>query len=226
MSGRASAQSALETRERVLGAAAGLASLEGLDSVTIGRLADALGMSKSGVIGQFQSKERLQLATVERLFADFRGRVWDTVKRFEPGLPRLLAACRAWVEYAADPGYPGGCLLSQVTFDYDGRGGAVHDRLAEGRTWWRARLRADLETAIAAGDLVESTDIDMVLFGLDAVTAFITPARLIHGEGPQVSARALQAMWVLLGSPSDVAAIPAPGSGHMPMDDVRASSAI
>ena len=175
MTGRASAQAALETRERVLRAAADLASVEGLDSVTIGRLADALGMSKSGVIGQFQSKERLQLETVGRLFADFRERVWESVKRFEPGLPRLLEACRSWVDYAADPGYSGGCLMSQVTFDYDSRTGAVHDRLAEGRTWWRERLRADLATAIAAGDLPESTDIDMVLFGCDAVTAFVTP---------------------------------------------------
>jgi AcrR family transcriptional regulator len=206
MTGRASAQAALETRERVLGAAADLASVEGLDSVTIGRLADALGMSKSGVIGQFQTKERLQLETVGRLFADFQVRVWDTVKRFEPGLPRLLATCRSWVEYAADPGYPGGCLMSQVTFDYDGRTGVVHDRLAEGRTWWRARLRADLETAVAAGELPESTDIDMVLFGFDAVTAFITPARLLHGDGPQTGVRALQAMRVLLGLPADAGA--------------------
>ena len=201
MAGRASAQAALQTRERVLRAAADLASVEGLDSVTIGRLADALEMSKSGVIGQFQSKERLQLETVERLFADFRTRVWDSVRRFEPGLPRLLAACSAWVEYAADPGYSGGCLMSQVTFDYDSRTGAVHDRLTEGRAWWRERLGADLATAIAAGDLPESTDVDMVLFSFDAITAFITPARLLHGDGRQAGERALRAMRKLLGLP-------------------------
>ena len=214
MTGRASAQAALETRDRVLKAAADLASVEGLDSVTIGRLADALGMSKSGVIGQFQSKERLQLETVGRLFADFRERVWETVKRFEPGLPRLLEACRSWVDYAADPGYSGGCLMSQVTFDYDSRTGAVHDRLAEGRAWWRERLRADLATAIAAGDLPESTDIDMVLFGCDAVTAFVTPSRMLHGDGPQAGVTALQAMRKLLGLPAEGTAASSAGTGE------------
>ena len=138
-----------------------------------------------------------------RLFADFRERVWEPVKRFEPGLPRLLEACRSWVDYAADPGYAGGCLMSQVTFDYDSRTGAVHDRLAEGRTWWRERLRADLATAIAAGDLPESTDIDMVLFGCDAVTAFVTPSRFLHGDGPQAGVMALRAMRTLLGLRAD-----------------------
>ena len=71
MAGRSSAQAALATRHNVLKAAADLASVEGLDSVTIGRLAGVLEMSKSGVIGQFRTKEALQVETVELVFADF-----------------------------------------------------------------------------------------------------------------------------------------------------------
>lgn len=198
MAGRASAQAALETRHSVLGAAADLASVEGLDSVTIGRLADVVGMSKSGVIGQFRTKENLQLETVELVFADFRARVWDGVRRFPPGLPRLLAACEAWVEYAADPGYPGGCLLTQVTYDYDGRTGAVHERLAEGRELWRDTLRADLERAVESGDMPAGTDIEAVIFALDALAAFVTPARLLHGDG-RAADRALAGMRQVLG---------------------------
>jgi AcrR family transcriptional regulator len=93
MVGRASAQAALKTRSSVLEAAAALASVEGLDSVTIGRLADVVGMSKSGVIGQFRNKEALQLEMVSLVFDDFRVRVWDSVKRVRDALPRLLAAC-------------------------------------------------------------------------------------------------------------------------------------
>ena len=200
MAGRASAQAALRTRQSVLKAAADLASVEGLDSVTIGRLADVVAMSKSGVIGQFGTKEALQLETVELVFADFRARVWDGVKRFPAGLPRLLAACEAWVEYAADPGYPGGCLLTQVTYDYDGRSGSVHERLVEGRQRWREALRADIEAAVDAGELSARTDVEAAIFGLDSLAAFVTPARLLHGDSSAAD-RALAGMRRILDVP-------------------------
>lgn len=198
VAGRTSAKAALQTRQNVLRAAADLASVEGLDSVTIGRLADVVKMSKSGVIGQFRNKETLQLETVDAVFADFRSRVWETVKRFPPGLPRLLETCTAWAEYAADPGYPGGCLMTQVTYDYDGRGGAVHDLLSRGRDLWRDTLRADLRTAVSAGDLPASTDIETVVFALESLVAFITPARLLHGDA-DAGARAVRSMRRILG---------------------------
>ena len=198
MVGRSSAQAALATRHNVLKAAADLASVEGLDSVTIGRLAGVLEMSKSGVIGQFRTKEALQLEMVELVFADFQNRVWKGVKRFPPGLPRLLAACEAWVEYAADPGYPGGCLLTQVTYDYDGRAGPVHERLVEGRELWRSALRADLARSVESGDLPVGTDVESVVFGLEALAAFVTPARLLHGESCAAD-RALSGMRRILG---------------------------
>lgn len=197
MAGRSSAQAALATRQSVLKAAADLASVEGLDSVTIGRLADVVKMSKSGVIGQFLNKEALQLETVELVFADFRARVWEGVKRFPAGMPRLLAACEAWVEYAADPGYPGGCLLTQVTYDYDGRIGSVHERLAEGRQLWRDTLRADLDRAVESGDLPEQTDVEAAIFALESLAAFVTPARLLHGD-TRAADRALLGMHRIL----------------------------
>ncbi|MFF8410026.1 TetR/AcrR family transcriptional regulator [Streptomyces omiyaensis] len=201
MAGRASAQAALETRRAVLRAAAEVASAEGLDSVTIGRLADRLGMSKAGVIGQFRSKEKLQLETVELVMEDFRVRVWLPVRHVDAGLPRLLAACAAWVRYAADPGYPGGCLLTQVTYDYDGRTGAVHDRIAEGRARWRDTLRHDVETAVAAGGLPPGTDAPQVVYGLESLAAGITPARLLHGDD-RTEEWALRGMRAILGLPA------------------------
>ncbi|MFF2011893.1 TetR/AcrR family transcriptional regulator [Streptomyces sp. NPDC058195] len=201
MAGRASAQAALETRRSVLRAAAELASAEGLDSVTIGRLADRLGMSKAGVIGQFRSKEKLQLETVDLVLEDVRTRVWQPVRHLDAGLPRLLAVCASWVRYAADPGYPGGCLLTQVTYDYDGRTGAVHDRIAEGRTRWRDTLRHDIETAVTAGDLPPGTDAPQVVYGLESLAAGITPARLLHGD-TRTEEWALRGMHAILGVPT------------------------
>ncbi|MFD3653490.1 TetR/AcrR family transcriptional regulator [Streptomyces sp. NPDC058620] len=201
MAGRASAQAALETRRSVLCAAAELASAEGLDSVTIGRLADRLGMSKAGVIGQFRSKEKLQLETVDLVLEDVRTRVWQPVRHLDAGLPRLLAVCASWVRYAVDPGYSGGCLLTQVTYDYDGRTGAVHDRIAEGRARWRDTLRRDIDAAVAAGDLPHRTDAPQVVFGLESLAAGITPARLLHGDN-QTEDWALRGMHAILGVPS------------------------
>ncbi|OEJ28717.1 TetR family transcriptional regulator [Streptomyces agglomeratus] len=201
MAGRASAQAALETRRSVLCAAAELASVEGLDSVTIGRLADRLGMSKAGVIGQFRSKEKLQLETVDLVLEDVRTRVWQPVCHLDAGLPRLLAVCASWVRYAVDPGYAGGCLLTQVTYDYDGRTGAVHDRIAEGRARWRDTLRRDIDAAVAAGDLPPGTDAPQVVYGLESLAAGITPARLLHGDN-QTEDWALRGMHAILGVPS------------------------
>ncbi|MGN9794974.1 TetR/AcrR family transcriptional regulator [Streptomyces sp. OZ13] len=201
MAGRASAQAALETRRSVLRAAAELASVEGLDSVTIGRLADRLGMSKAGVIGQFRSKEKLQLETVDLVLEDVRTRVWQPVRHLDAGLPRLLALCASWVRYAADPGYSGGCLLTQVTYDYDGRTGAVHDRIAEGRARWRETLRRDIDAAVAVGDLPPGTDAPQVVYGLESLAAGITPARLLHGDD-RTEDWALRGMHAILGVPS------------------------
>ena len=88
--------------------------------------------------------------------------------------------------------------MTQVSYDYDGRGGAVHDLLTRGRDRWRDTLRADLRTAIAAGDLPASTDIETVVFALESLVAFITPARLLHGD-VDAGARAVRSMRRILG---------------------------
>lgn len=198
MAGRASAQAALETRRSVLAAAAEIASREGLDSVTIGRLAEVLGMSKAGVIGRFRSKEKLQLEIVDLVVESFRVRVWRPVRHLDAGLPRLLAVCTSWVRYAVDPGYSGGCLLTQVSYDYDGRAGAVHDRIAESRTRWRDALRRDIDAAVAAGDLPPGTDTSQVVYGLESLAAGVTPARLLHGDS-RTEEWALRGMHAILG---------------------------
>lgn len=193
---------AMRTKQSILQASADMASVEGLDSVTIGRLAERLEMSKSGVIGHFRSKSQLQIEIVETVVEDFRMRVWEPVKRFNPGLPRLLAACQAWVEYGASPGYSGGCLLTQATYDYDGRPGPVHDLIAESRHAWRQSLRRDIQAAVDAGDLAASLDIDVVIYGMESLSAGITPARLLNGQ-ETAGDFALRAMWSLLGLEGD-----------------------
>jgi len=202
VAGRASAQAAQETRRAILHAAAELTSLEGLDSISIGRLADSLSMSKSGVIGQFGSREQLQLATVQAVFDVFIERIWMPVRDLTPGLPRLLALIEAWVDHAAAPPYAGGCAVAQMTYDFDDRPGAVRDLLAEGRTAWRQRLAKEITRAREAGDLPDHIDSEQAAFAINAVVTGITPARALDGDVP-VRAWAVVAIRALLGLPPD-----------------------
>jgi AcrR family transcriptional regulator len=182
MPGRRSALDALETRGAILRRAADIASSEGLEGLTIGRLATELGMSKSGVIGQFGSKEELQLATLEYAGNVFRERVWEPVRHVEPGLPRLLAVCESWTRYADEPSFTGGCFIAAALFEWDGRNGPVHDALAELTGRWRRQLVSDIELAVEAGDLPADTDPEQVAFSLEALASGMNPARQLHGD--------------------------------------------
>jgi AcrR family transcriptional regulator len=201
MPGRRSALDALETRRAILRRAADLASVEGLEGLTIGRLAAELGMSKSGVIGQFGSKEELQLATLEHAADVFRECVWDPVRHVEPGLPRLLAICESWTRYADGPAFTGGCFIAAASFEWDGRGGPVHDALAEVTALWRRQLVADVKLAVRAGDLPPDTDPEQVAFSLEALAAGMNPARQLHGDS-RAAAWSLQGMHAVLRLPA------------------------
>src|SRR3954447_12398264 len=102
---RRSAIEAAGTRDAIIRRAADIASIEGLEGLTIGRLAADLEMSKAGVIGHFGSKEELQLATLDLAAAIFREQVWEPAADLEPGLERLLGILDAWTRYADGPSF-------------------------------------------------------------------------------------------------------------------------
>jgi AcrR family transcriptional regulator len=195
MSGRRSAVDALETR------AADIASVEGLEGLTIGRLATELDMSKSGVVGQFGSKEELQLATMEYAASVFRERVWEPVRHRRPGLDRLLAICDAWTRYADGDCFTGGCFIAAAQFEWDGRAGRVHDALAHFTGTWREALVADIAQAVADGDLPARTDAAQAAYSLEALATGMTPARQLHGD-TNAAAWTLQAMHAVLRLPA------------------------
>ncbi|KPM53871.1 TetR family transcriptional regulator [Frankia sp. CcI49] len=201
MAGRRSVAAALDTRAAIVRCAADIASVEGMEGVTIGRLAAELEMSKSGVIGHFGTKEQLQLATLEYAADRFRVRVWDPVSHRRPGLDRLLAICESWTRHEDDPGFPGGCFIAAVTFEWDGRTGPVHDALAKTTELWRRVLRREIETAVAAGELAADTDPGQVVFALEALAVGVNPARQLHGDD-LAPAWALRAMHAVLGVPA------------------------
>ncbi|UYM03469.1 TetR/AcrR family transcriptional regulator [Solicola gregarius] len=182
MAGRRSVAAARDTRVAILRAAADMASIDGLDGLTVGRLASELGMSKAGVIGHFGSKTELQLATIEYAADVFRAEVWTPAEHLEPGLPRLLAICDAWMAYAGKPAFPGGCFFAAASFEYDSKTGPVHDAIAERVQRWHERLSADVATAIEAGELPTDASADRIAHSLWALAASVTPNRHLHRD--------------------------------------------
>lgn len=201
MPGRRSATDALETRHAILRRAADIASVDGLEGLTVGRLAAEMGMSKSGVIGQFGSKEELQLATLELATAIFRGRVWEPAAHLEPGLERLLGILRAWTAYAGAPDFPGGCFIAAASFEFDSREGRVHDELAGVMRQWRRTLAREIATAVEAGDLPPHVDPEEAAFALEALAAGANPARQLQGD-ERAAEWSLRAMHAVLGLPA------------------------
>jgi AcrR family transcriptional regulator len=206
MPGRRSDADARDTRAAILRRAADIGSVDGLERVTIGRLAADLGMSKAGVIGHFGSKEELQLATVAAAADIFRQDVWEPVASETPGLPRLLAICASWAAYADDPPFPGGCFLNTTSMEFAGQDGPVHDALSRSLRLWHATLRRDVVTAKEAGDLPEAADPEQVVFTIEALASEVKPAKLLRGNTGAAD-MALRSMRAVLGRPP-VASVP------------------
>lgn len=168
MSPRRSAAESRLTHTRIIERGIAIASVEGLDGLTIGQLAGDLGMSKAGVLGHFGTKEALQLAALEQASAIFTRLVWDPAQDARPGLPRLRAVCEAWTDYLQNSRgfFPGGCLFTTASVEFDARGGPVRDAVARLFLVWRWRLTGELRLAVAAGDLPPGSDPDQIAFEL------------------------------------------------------------
>ena len=135
------------TREAILDRAVDLASAEGLEGLTIGRLASELGMSKSGLFGHFGSKEGLQLATIEAAASRFVREVVEPTLSEPEGVARLRALCHRYIAYVERPVFPGGCFWGAVTTEFDGRPGPVRDRIRDSVGAWLAELERQARIA-------------------------------------------------------------------------------
>jgi AcrR family transcriptional regulator len=177
---RSSATEARRTHEAIVQRAIHVASLEGLEGLTIGRLAADLGMSKAGVIGRFGSKEDLQLATLASAIALWTERVWRPAEQAQPGLPRLRAIADAWSGFLGDCPFPGGCFVSAAAFEFDGRAGRVRDAVKAALDRWHEVLAHEARVAIAAGEL--SGDPEQIAFELNAVAVGANVALQLQGD--------------------------------------------
>ncbi len=152
-------------RRSILRRAGELASLEGLDRVSLGRLAAAMEMSKSGLYAYFTSKEDLQLATIDCAWLIFAEHVLD------PGDEGLDALLECWVAYYEREVFPGGCLFITAGMEFANREGPVRDALAAAIGRQHAALERAIVRARDAGRLPESTDTTQLGFELHAILA-------------------------------------------------------
>jgi AcrR family transcriptional regulator len=195
---RRSVAAVADTRAEVLDVAVRRASIDGLEGLTIGRLADELSMSKSGLFGLFGSKEELQVATFEAAVEHFTRKVWRPVARREPGLARLLALVDRWLSYHQRRILPGGCFVTTATVEFDARPGPLREAVARARERMHAALEADIRAAVEAGDLPANTVPGDLAFTLYALASAASLA--IQLDEPGAHRRARRCMRALLGA--------------------------
>jgi AcrR family transcriptional regulator len=182
------------TRESILATAVDLASVDGLEGLTIGRLASELGMSKSGLFAHFGSKEELQLATIDAAREIFIEQVVSPVREAEPGLPRLLSLLEHKVAYLRAEVFSGGCFFDAVRSEYDSRpAGPVRDKIAAQFADWQQLLADRVRAAQRTGHLDPEADAEQLAFELDAFGSGVN-LRFQLDRDPAVFERAERAM--------------------------------
>jgi AcrR family transcriptional regulator len=157
------------TRQSILDRAVDLASVEGLEGLTIGRLADDLGLSKSGLFAHFGSKEELQLATVEAASQRYITEIFGPALKEPRGYPRLIAICDAWLAYIQRGVFPGGCFFAAASFEFDSRPGAVRDLVRRMMDDWIGALEKAIRMARDEGHIDPNVDPAQLAFELNSL---------------------------------------------------------
>jgi AcrR family transcriptional regulator len=167
-----------QSRRTIVRHAVDVASLDGLDGLSFGRLATDLGVSKGGIQTLFGTKEILQVAVAEAAREAFEEAVTRPAGAQPPGVARLWALVDRWIAYAEEPLFPGGCFWAANLPVFDSQPGPVRDTLARQQRAWRSLIAAELRHAADTGQIAAS-DADLVAFQVDAVlTATNTALRL------------------------------------------------
>ena len=156
------------TREAILETAAALATQEGLGSLSIGRLAEATDMSKSGLFAHFGSKEELQLATVHHASDMFVAAVIAPARAAPRGVARVWALCNGMIDYNEQQVFPGGCFFACTSFEFNNKPGAVRDKIADMLQSWMSYLEHAVEQAQEAGELDPHLSARDTAFQLDS----------------------------------------------------------
>jgi len=156
------------SRNAILREAAQLATVEGIAGLSIGRLADAVGMSKSGLFAHFGSKEELQLATIETASALFTEQVIEPASAAPTGLERLRQLADGFLAHVEGRVFPGGCFFASIAAEMDTHPGPVRDRAVQLTDEWLRQIETAVRDAQAEGAIDPAEDAEELAFELDA----------------------------------------------------------
>ncbi|MFI7635382.1 TetR/AcrR family transcriptional regulator [Nonomuraea sp. NPDC049400] len=173
----------LRSREAILEQAVGLASVEGLDGLSLGRLATATGTSKSGFFAHWRDKEQLQLDAVEWAARQWVEQVVAPALQAPAGVRRLFALHEARLRFYDEGVLPGGCFFFTVQAEFHDRPGAVRDRVARAMGEWQEFLRGQAAEAVALGELTEGVDVAQLAYEIDALGEMVVVHSRLH-DGP------------------------------------------
>lgn len=157
------------SRHAIVQAAARLATVEGLEGLSIGRLAREIGMSKSGLYAHFDSKQDLQLATIAAAEEVFDAEVVAPALEAPEGLPRVELLCERYLSYVERKVFPGGCFFCSTSVEWNSRPGPVRDRVVAAYTEWMELFEANLWRAREQGELERDLDPAQLNFELNAM---------------------------------------------------------
>ncbi|HUI02964.1 MAG TPA: TetR/AcrR family transcriptional regulator [Acidimicrobiales bacterium] len=182
------------SRAHVVEHAARLATVEGLDGLSIGHLAEVTGIAKSSIHALFGSKEDLQLATIGAARASFIDEVVvPALSSTEAGRERLFALCDGFLDYVEGRTFPGGCFFVAASAEIGARPGRVHDEVARVQQEWRDLLRREAEVAAERGELPAGSEPAQVAFELGVIVAGTNIVAVLHDD-PGAIRRARQAV--------------------------------
>jgi AcrR family transcriptional regulator len=172
----------VRTREAIVREAVSLATLDGLDGLSIGNLAHALDMSKSGIYAHFGSKEDLQLATVDEARRIFRTEVVEPALAAPEGLGQLVAVCDAFFDHLERRTCPGGCFFAGAVLEMGMRPGPVKEQIAAFQDWFTGLIRGFVVTAVEHHDLGEDEHPDALTFELVGIILAANSDFVLHQD--------------------------------------------
>jgi len=169
------------TRAAILDEALRLVSKSGLDGLTIGTLADATGMSKSGLFAHFGSREELLLAVLGHGQVQFGEVVFQPAMAKPRGLPRLRAMFSNWLDWTESAELPGGCPMIGGASEFDDKPGPVRDLLAGGQRTWIETLKRAVHQGIEEGHFTAQTDPEQIAFEMFGIALVVHHHRRLLG---------------------------------------------
>ena len=188
-----------QTREAILTHALGLATRIGFEGLTIGRLAEDLQMSKSGLFAHFRSKEALQLEILRMAGERMIESVVRPALTAPRGEPRVRALFERWLQWEQSPSLPGGCPFMSASFELDDRPGPVRDFVVQNLRDWMDTMAGAARIAVQEGHFRPDLDLEQFAYDCQGIgLAFVHASRLMHD--PKARARAQSAFEALLNS--------------------------